>query len=149
MPKIKIKSVGSSNNDRKRKLLEILFRNDIETCRVFTAGDGFTVVPADEENGDKIFTNEVKSKLTDEGFNPIMPHELKIKKSVIVTRVDDAVYERNENELINEFSDKNNWIGEDLDSIYKFPKSNTIKLTFTKTQTAKKMYRNWNKRLWN
>ncbi len=67
-----------------------------------------------------------------------MPHELKIKKSVIVTRVDDAVYERNEDDMIVEFSDKNNWIGGDLDSIYKFPKLNTIKLTFTKTQTAKK-----------
>ncbi len=137
MPKIKIKSVGSSNNDRKRKLLEILFRNNIETYRVFTAGDGFTIVPADEENGDKIFTNDVKSKLTDEGFIPIMAYELKIKKSVIVNRVDDAVYERNENEMMDEFSDKNNWIGGDLDSIYKFPKSNTIKLNFTKTQTVK------------
>ncbi len=138
MPKIKIKSAGSSDNTRKRKLLEILFSHDVETYRVFPANDGFTVVTADEENGDKIFTNEVKSKLVDEGFNPIMPHELKIKKSVIVTRVDDAVYERGENDIIREFKDKNIWVGDDLDSIYKFPNSNTIKLTFTKTQTAKK-----------
>ncbi len=138
MPKIKIKSVGSSDNTRKRTLLEILFTHDVETYRVFPANDGFTVVTADEENGDKLFTNAVKSKLIDEGFNPIMPHELKIKKSVIVTRVDDAVYERPENDIIREFKDKNIWVGDDLDSIYKFPNSHTIKLTFTKTQTAKK-----------
>ncbi len=63
----------------------------------------------------------------------------KIKKSVIVTRVDDSVYERGENEIMEEFKDKNSWIGEeDLDSIYKFPNSNTTKLSFTKTQMAKK-----------
>ena len=62
----------------------------------------------------------------------------KSQKSVIVTRVDDAVYERTENDIIREFKDKNIYVGDDLDSIYKFPNSNTIKLTFTKTQTAKK-----------
>ena len=79
MPRIKIKSAGSSDKDRKRKLLALLFTNDVETYHVFSANDGFTVVPANEANGDKIFTNEIRTQLVNEGFNPIMPHELKIK----------------------------------------------------------------------
>ncbi len=67
-----------------------------------------------------------------------MPPELKTKKSIIITRVDDAIDEYGENQMKEEFKDKNTWIGDDLDSIFRFPDSNTIKLTFTKTQLAKK-----------
>ena len=138
MTRVKIKCRGTPDRDRKRKLLEILCSHEVRVTRVFHANDGFTVLALNEEYGDKIFSNDVKSRLVEGGFTPMMPAELRVKKSVILTRVDDAIYEWGTDEIFEELKEKNTWIGEDLDTIYKFPNSNTLKLTFTQTQLAKK-----------
>ncbi len=69
-----------------------------------------------------------------------MPAAMKVKKkkSVIITRVDGMIYDWGEEEIFNELISKNNWIGEEIDSIYKFPNSSTIKITFTQTTLARK-----------
>ena len=41
-------------------------------------------------------------------------------------------------ETENEITLKNTWIEDDIDSIFKFPRSNTIIITFTQTITAKR-----------
>ena len=60
---------------------------------MFTANDGFAVLALNEEHGDKIFTRDVKSKLEEDGFNPLMPAELRVKMSVILTRADNTIYD--------------------------------------------------------
>ena len=80
MTRVKIKSRASSDRDRKLKLLEILCRNEVHITRVFTGHDGFTVLTLDEVHGDKIFTREVKTDLEEDGFNPLMPADLRVKK---------------------------------------------------------------------
>ncbi len=52
--------------------------------------------------------------------------------------MDDVIYEWGTDEIIEELQSKNEWIGDEIDSIYKFPTSNTIKITFRSTQLAKK-----------
>ena len=69
-----------------------------------------------------------------------MPPELKRKKSIIITRVDDIIYDRSIDEIADELANENTLIGEEIDSIYKFPSSNTIKVTFNSTVIAKKVY---------
>ncbi len=48
------------------------------------------------------------------------------------------IYDWGEAEIKDELIQKNNWIQEDLDSIFKFPNSSTIKITFSQTALAKK-----------
>ncbi len=61
-----------------------------------------------------------------------MPPELKAKKSVIIPRVDDLIYEQPALDIGEEIAKKNQWIGDEL-GVYKFPCSPAIKLTFSQT----------------
>lgn len=83
MTRIKIKSISSSDRDRKLKLIEILYSNEVHITRVFTAHDGFTVLTLNEDYADRIFSRHVKNRLEEDGFNPLIPVELKVKKSVL------------------------------------------------------------------
>lgn len=65
-----------------------------------------------------------------------MPPDLKVKKSIIITRVDEHIYERGE-EIIDELFIHIAWIGDEIQSVYKFPNSPTLKVTFTQAAYAK------------
>ncbi|RUM28021.1 MAG: hypothetical protein DSY42_09145 [Aquifex sp.] len=67
-----------------------------------------------------------------------MPPELKVKKSVILPRVDDIIYEKHIIDIGEELQKQNPWIGEEIVDIYKFPKSPTLKITFSQTTLALK-----------
>lgn len=138
MTRVKIKCKSPEERGKKIKLLEILCSSQIQVTKIFNASDGFAVLLLNEEQADRIFTKEIKAKLDSNGFNAILPPELKVKKSIIITRVDDIIYDRNTDEIADEIMLKNNWITDDVDTVYKFPRSNTIKVTFTQTNTAKK-----------
>ncbi len=127
-----------NTKERKWKLIEILCSRDVEISRIITANDGFAVITVNEQNADYIFKAEVKQRLALHDFLPIMPPELKAQKSVIIPRADELLYEWNIVETGEQLLRKNTWIGEELENVYKFPNSLTIKLTFTQTKLAKK-----------
>lgn len=52
-------------------------------------------------------------------------------------RVDNHIYGNEEEDIKNEIMDKNDWVGE-LERVYKFPRINIIKVTFSDSQKAKK-----------
>ena len=145
MARIKIKCKAPNNKDNKIKLIEILSRRDIEISRIFNTHDGFAVLTVNEHHADSIFDQETKAELSQNDFNPVMPPDLKAKKSVIIPRVDDLIYEWSNVDIGEELKRQNSWIGEELEAVYKFPNSPTIKLTFTQTKLAKKKYRGWTK----
>lgn len=138
MARIKIKCRNPNNKDKKLKLIEILCRRDIEILRIFNTFDGFAVLTINEQHADSIFSIETKQELAQNEFTPVMPPELKAKKSVIIPRVDDLIYEWSAVQIKEELEKNNSWIGEDLETVYKFPNSSTIKITFTQTKFAKK-----------
>ena len=80
----------------------------------------------------------MKQDLAQHEFLPVMPPELRAKKSVIITRVDDVIYEHDSLAIGEELVAKNLWIGEEIESVYKFPNTSTLKLTFSHTAVAKK-----------
>ena len=69
-----------------------------------------------------------------------MPPELRARKSVIIPRVDDIIYEYNAVDIGDEIMRENTWIGDQLENVFKFPNSPSIKITFGQTTLAKKMY---------
>ncbi len=139
MARIKIKTRNPPNHENKLKLLEILNSNDIEISRIFTTRDSFAVLTVHEHDTDNLFASAIKDVLEKNDFFPILPPELRAKKSVIIPRVDDVIYEKNVVDFGEELVSKNDWITlEDIENIYKFPNSPTIKITFFSSLIAKK-----------
>ncbi len=138
MTRVKIKCKNSEDKRKKIKLLEILCSKQIQVTKVFNTHDGFATLLINEEHADKIFSRELKTDLDSHGFSPILPPELKCKKSVIITRVDEIIYEKTTEEIEEELALQNTWVGDEIDSVYKFPLSQTIKVTFNQTTIAKK-----------
>ena len=138
MPRIKLKTRGPPNKEKKLKLLSILCGKEIHVTKVFDANDGFAVLLLNDDHANKIFEKETKKSLEDNGFTPLMPPALKVKKSIILNRLDDIIYEHNEEEIKDEIILKNEWIGDGLENIFKFPNSSTIKMTFNSAALAKR-----------
>ncbi len=138
MAKIKIKC-RQNNREQKLKLLEILCTRDIEVSGFIPTYDGFVVLPINEHHADSIFNAEVKEQLEAHGFRPSLPPELKVKKSIILTRVEDIIYEKHILDIGEEIVKHNTWLDENsITDVYKFPNSPTIKITFTQTNLAQK-----------
>ena len=85
-----------------------------------------------------VFSKTILDTLTNNDFTAILPPELRVKKSVIASRINDLIYEKDEETIKRELIKCNTWIGEDLDTIFKFPNSSTIKITFKQAQLAEK-----------
>lgn len=80
MPRVKIKCRGPVNREKKVKLLEILCSNEIHVTKIFSATDGFAVLPLNEEHADSIVSREVMEVPERNGFSTNMPTKLKVKK---------------------------------------------------------------------
>ena len=98
---MKIKCRDKTDREKKIKLVEILCGNDVHVNKVFDTNDGYALLLLDDDHADTIFTKKIKETLESNGFSPILPPELKVKKSVIVSRLDDLIYERNEESIKN------------------------------------------------
>ncbi len=142
MTRVKIKCKNSDEKRKKTKLLEILCTKQVQVTKVFTTPDGYGILLINEDHADKIFTREIKEELVANGFSAVLPPELKSKKSVIISRADDVVYDKTVDVIADELTQNNAWIGDDTDSVFKFPNSNTLKVTFNQTATAKKCTEN-------
>ena len=69
----------------------------------------------------------------------MLPPDLRNKRSIIVTRVDDVIYKDHEPTDIGEqLEEHNEWMQDSIENIFKFPNSSTLKITFTKATIAKK-----------
>lgn len=136
MAKVKIKH-PSPCQAIKLKLLEILSVNLIYATRLIPNNDGYTTLTRKEEDIDKIFTEEVSRDLRSNNFTPILPPEIRSKRTVIIFNVDKYIFEHSESEIQQEFQSKNQWIG-GIEQIFKFPNKNIMKIQFSNTNAAKK-----------
>ncbi len=124
--------------EKKLQLIETLCSRNIETNRIITTNDGFVVITVNEHHADSIFKAEARQEHITREFQPVMPPELNAKKRIIIPRVDDLIYEWSSADIEQELIRKNTWIGGELESVFKFPNSPTIKIIFTQTALATK-----------
>ena len=68
-----------------KNFLEILYCKEIHVTKIFDAPDWFAVLTLNEKHADSIFTKEVRQEMEIHGYQPNMPPDLKVKKSVIIT----------------------------------------------------------------
>lgn len=135
MAKVKIKPANSKDPKKKHKVLEILSKNDIYATKIITVTDGYFVLTSSESKQDRIFNNKTDNELKDEGFIPQLPLELKAKRSVLIFKVDNDIFSKEEELIEEEIEHQNDRVGH-IHQIQKFTGNNIIKITFDETIKA-------------
>ena len=138
MGRVKIKHKKAKEKRYKGELLQILALQHIYATKIIQTNDGFVVLTRTDDDSDKILSKEISKQLKDKNYEPVTPQELKAKRSILLTRLDDYIYQNSEDDIRHEITQQNEWIKmDDIEGLYKFPKSNTIKITFHQINTAK------------
>lgn len=134
MARLKIKSPNSKDLGKKTELQGLLSSNVIYVTRIITTNGGFVILTYSEEEMDKIFNNTDK-QLQEKQVFLIIPPQLKANRLVLIFRVNNYIFTHSENEIKEEILEHNKWIDE-ISQIYKFPNSNTLKITFNESAKA-------------
>ncbi|KAK3883661.1 hypothetical protein Pcinc_012040 [Petrolisthes cinctipes] len=142
MARIKIKH-KLDPNDRmaKQKLLEALANSNINICNlIFTQDGSIVAVTATDNDADTLLNYNNVQELNKAGFDPILPPEVKSRRTVICQRVVELIYEHSKNDIENEIETKNDWAK--VKNASKFPKIDrnqyTIKIEFEDVSMAAK-----------
>ena len=118
-------------------LLQILSINNIYATRIINTPDGFAVTTENEAELDKVFDGTTNRELEKQDFDPLVPPEHRAKRSVLIFRLDDHIYQHDEDDIMTELLDKNDWIG-GMTYATKFTRGRGLKITFNDTTMAKK-----------
>lgn len=137
MARLKIKSANARDPNKKTELLGILSSNEVYATRIITANDGFVILTYNDEELDKVFKSNTLKQLQEKNYSPVTPPQLKASRSILIFRVDNYIFSHSEPEIKEEIINGNEWV-EDINQIYKFPNSNTLKVTFQETTKAQK-----------
>lgn len=127
MPKIRVKCENFSTGLRS-DILKILNNFNVRCSKLISASQSeFSVICHDNSDVDKIFSDECLLAVNALGCKPVMPLFLKAKRSVIIRRLDNYIYDSNTEAIVNELHSQNDWLS--ITDINKFPNSNFIKVT--------------------
>lgn len=97
---------------------------------------GIVAQKASDKDSNIILLDDKLNKLKDGGFTPILPPELKAQLTVICTRLDELVWENHLEGFPYEIETHNEWVK--VQKVYKFPRSNTLKIPFRTSEMADK-----------
>ena len=94
-----------------------------------------------ETHTEKLMSSEATKALEKEGFQPVIPPEIKAKRSIICQQVDSYLMNKSTNDIADEIENHQAWAK--VESIHKFPikqfdRSGTLKITFEDAQMAAK-----------
>lgn len=70
-------------------------------------------------------------------FTPVMPPQLKANRSVLIFKVENHIFKNSEEDIKEEILKHNEWV-EEISQVYKFPNTNTLKISFTESNKATK-----------
>lgn len=138
MARVKVKHPKPRELETRTKLLETLSKHQIFATKIIPTDDSLIVLTSDTIEAEKIFGSRCNTELLNQNFNPLLPPEIKASRTIIVTRLDDYIYNNTEEEIKEELAQNNSWIEDGIIEIYKFPKSNTLKITYDQQEKATK-----------
>ena len=99
--------------------------------------DGFVLIIT-EEDQDNLFQEQVKNELNHHNFFTILPPELKAKRSIIAFNVNTHIYNNPAEDMLDELHAHNDWMNNSIESVFKFPNSKIMKITFNQAAYALK-----------
>jgi hypothetical protein len=134
--KVKVRFAQGVNEAARQSLLGILSINGVKCSKILTQGDGFSVVCNSPADADTIFSDKCSHSLQSQNFDPVLPAELKSKRTIILKRLDISLYNCENALLVEEIESANSWLT--VKELYKFTKSKTIKLLCANQDMATK-----------
>ena len=137
MARVKIKHLEKTR-EKKSALLNILSQHGIYATNVIPTNDGFVVLNSNDDEMDKIFTDACMKELDAGGFTPILPPEMKAKRTVLLFNVDEEIMKQTTDEIEGEIYRCNAWAPDSIHTIFKFPRNPILKITYKQTAPANK-----------
>ncbi|KAK8386683.1 hypothetical protein O3P69_017858 [Scylla paramamosain] len=138
MGRVRIKHPRSKELGVRRKLLDLLAPG-IKVTRLIPTHDAIIVLTPTDQDADAIFQDGLPARLAAEGFSALVPPELRAQRTIICFNLDDLVYENSPEDIAVEVRDQHTWA--EAETVYKFPRSSTIKITFKSSDMAGKALR--------
>ena len=137
MARVKIKSEDNSQ-ERKTLLLSILAKYLIYATRAIIVPDGFIILTRTDGDLDKILQGKTSEDLKSNNLHAVLPPELRAKRTVLVFNTDEYIHQHAEKEIEDELMDKNDWMKQGIENIFKIPRTKILKITFKDTAAANK-----------
>ncbi|KAK8394291.1 hypothetical protein O3P69_006472 [Scylla paramamosain] len=125
---IKSDCLSATELGTRSRLLQLLAPT-VRVTRLIPTADAVIVLTATDKDTDAVFQDDVLQKLSQDNYTAILPPELKAKRTVICSRLDDLVYQHHAEELREEV---------EIQEVFKFPRSNTVKFTFRSSEMARR-----------
>lgn len=137
MGRVKIKHPYKSD-DAKKKLLEVFSNQDVYAIDVHEARDGYIVITSTDEEIDIICSPTCTTRMRMENFSPVLPPQLKAKRTILLFRTDPYIYDNETEEIKQEISAHNEFADGEIEMVFKFPRAKIIKVMFKQAATATK-----------
>ncbi len=137
MARIKLKT-RKKTVDAQQHLLQLLANHDVYATNVVEAKDGLAITVHKPEEVDAVFAPGSLTTLKDNGFQAVLPPEIKARRTVLLFGCPQEITRHTETELEQEINRVNSFTQGMIDEIYKFPNRPIIKLIFKQSQIAKK-----------
>ena len=141
MPRVKIKHPDPSGQN-KLLLLRTLSEQLIYATKIIQTADAFIVLTRTDDDADKIFSTTTSELLKQTKFQPVLPPEIRAKRTIILFNTDEHIYNQTEKDLEEELVNENSFLNEGIDNIFKIPKTRIIKITLNSSVAAKKATEN-------
>jgi len=132
--KVLVKTSENSLLCSRENLLLLLNNHSVKISRLLPSGSNFNVICSNIDETEKIFNEDVISSLSDGGFSPVLPGELKSSRSVIVRKIDPHIYKNTCNAIEQELVRCNSWCS--VTEVIKFHSS--FKIVFTSSSMAER-----------
>lgn len=140
MPRIRIKHPRPREGQTKLQLLQIVAEENIFLAGVHVANDALIAITATEKDADKLLAKKTVDLLTAQDFTPIIPFEVRCRRSIICHHVDDVVFENSEEDIKEEVVKQQSWAK--VIRVTKFPnrqrQNNTFKIELEESNIAEK-----------
>lgn len=114
---------------------------NVPFTRIYKTNEGFKVICRNDQEADKLLTNEAKKDFEHLGTQVIIPPELNAKKTIFIRRVDRRISDNTENEIKEEMERVNTWLKiEEVTKLNNFP--NLLKIRLIESTMVQKALQN-------
>ncbi|MPC80292.1 hypothetical protein E2C01_074869 [Portunus trituberculatus] len=108
MTQVKIKNAEKSTHT-KEELLEILNHHRIYARDIKDTRDGYVVIIAKDDKLDLLFGKDCSKDLQAHNYTASLPPQLKANRIILLFKLDDHIYSRDEEDISQEIQPKNDY----------------------------------------
>ena len=107
--------------------------------RLEQVGDGYVVLTARQEDESIIFSPRTKREMASSHFTPTMPPQMKARLTLVLKKLDQSLFEYNQEEMIEEINSTTPNVNGKVEEIYKMQGHSIIKIKMADTTSAQRL----------